>query len=131
MVIKINITITAQQSECRVCIAYYATVSQINKEGFRFGFCIQRYAPKAHTGAAPKYMQLQIQYICNLDYFGRFIFSTKRVFTLLIVYGGRFGHPAHYPPITALTSCVNGVIEVCPHVNNQQEIPLASKSAHF
>ena len=39
--------------------------------------------------------------------------------------------PAHYPPITALTSCVNGVIEVCPHVNNQQENPPASKSAHF
>ena len=61
----------------------------------------------------------------------------QKIYTLLktsfhlIVYGGRFGHPAHYPPITALTSCVNGVIEACPHVNNQQEIPLASKSAHF
>ena len=33
----------------------FATVSQIDKEGFRFGFYIQRYAPKAHTGAAPKY----------------------------------------------------------------------------
>ena len=110
----------------------YATVSQINKEGFRFGFCIQRCAPKAHTGAAPKYIYTSKASTFAILIILEDLYSPQNEFSLCWLFTVEgLAIPAHYPPITALTSCVNGVIEACPHVNNQQEIPLASKSANF